>query len=128
MTPPRWTDEAKAELRRRVEAGETYAAIGLAMGVTRNAALGMAQRMFLCQPRPKLKPEAAEPRPSQVFPPAGTCLFSADRAVPYQFCGAPVARFGEVWCAQHRKQVFNLQVLCADCNAGKGNHDQTDWR
>ena len=22
----------------------------------------------------------------------------------------------------------NLQVLCADCNHGKGNWDQTDWR
>jgi 5-methylcytosine-specific restriction endonuclease McrA len=22
----------------------------------------------------------------------------------------------------------NLQVLCADCNTGKGNIDQTDWR
>ena len=24
--------------------------------------------------------------------------------------------------------INNLQVLCADCNAGKGNRDQTDWR
>lgn len=23
---------------------------------------------------------------------------------------------------------YNLQVLCADCNAGKGNWDATDWR
>jgi 5-methylcytosine-specific restriction endonuclease McrA len=22
----------------------------------------------------------------------------------------------------------NLQVLCATCNAGKGNWDKTDWR
>lgn len=23
---------------------------------------------------------------------------------------------------------WNLQILCEDCNAGKGNHDQTDFR
>ncbi len=23
---------------------------------------------------------------------------------------------------------YNLQVLCDDCNAGKGNRDQSDWR
>ena len=25
-------------------------------------------------------------------------------------------------------QISNLQVLCADCNYGKSNIDQTDWR
>lgn len=25
-------------------------------------------------------------------------------------------------------EISNLQVLCADCNMGKGAHDQTDWR
>lgn len=24
--------------------------------------------------------------------------------------------------------IGNLQILCGDCNAGKGNWDQTDWR
>jgi 5-methylcytosine-specific restriction endonuclease McrA len=24
--------------------------------------------------------------------------------------------------------LYNLQVLCHDCNAGKGNWDETDWR
>jgi 5-methylcytosine-specific restriction endonuclease McrA len=24
--------------------------------------------------------------------------------------------------------INNLQVLCSDCNHGKGNHDQTNWR
>lgn len=24
--------------------------------------------------------------------------------------------------------VNNLQVLCQDCNFGKSNHDETDWR
>lgn len=25
-------------------------------------------------------------------------------------------------------ELKNLQVLCHDCNHGKGNWDQTDWR
>ena len=25
-------------------------------------------------------------------------------------------------------KLTNLQVLCGDCNAGKGNRDTTDWR
>lgn len=27
-----------------------------------------------------------------------------------------------------RLEQSNLQVLCKDCNRGKGSHDQTDWR
>ena len=30
---------------------------------------------------------------------------------------------------KHTSSVLdNLQILCSDCNAGKGNWDQTDWR
>jgi 5-methylcytosine-specific restriction endonuclease McrA len=25
-------------------------------------------------------------------------------------------------------EITNLQVLCADCNIGKSNTDETDWR
>lgn len=25
-------------------------------------------------------------------------------------------------------EISNLQILCADCNAGKNNSDETDWR
>jgi 5-methylcytosine-specific restriction endonuclease McrA len=27
-----------------------------------------------------------------------------------------------------RTKEYNLQVLCADCNMGKGSRDETDWR
>lgn len=29
---------------------------------------------------------------------------------------------------QHAYELSNLQVLCDDCNLGKGAHDETDWR
>lgn len=54
-----------------------------------------------------------------------------------QCCGAS-AKSGVVINIDHIKprklfpelalKFMNLQVLCADCNAGKGNIDQTDWR
>lgn len=52
-------------------------------------------------------------------------------------CGA-TPETGAVICVDHIKprskfpelslDVNNLQVLCADCNMGKSNWDQTDWR
>ena len=54
-----------------------------------------------------------------------------------QCCGA-TAGDGAVMCVDHiiprRKRpdlaltLSNLQVLCAQCNRGKGNWDETDWR
>jgi hypothetical protein len=54
-----------------------------------------------------------------------------------QCCGASPAT-GAVMHVDHIKprkifpnlalDVDNLQVLCGDCNAGKGNWDMTDWR
>ena len=54
-----------------------------------------------------------------------------------QCCGATPAT-GAVMNVDHIKprkifpqlalDVNNLQVLCGDCNAGKGNWDMTDWR
>jgi hypothetical protein len=41
----RWTDAMDAELLDRVEAGETFAAAGIAMGVTKNAAIGRYNRL-----------------------------------------------------------------------------------
>jgi 5-methylcytosine-specific restriction endonuclease McrA len=54
-----------------------------------------------------------------------------------QCCGASPAT-GAVMNVDHIKprriypelalEVTNLQVLCGDCNHGKGNWDMTDWR
>ena len=54
-----------------------------------------------------------------------------------QCCGA-TARTGTSLHVDHIKprsrhpdlelSLSNLQVLCEDCNLGKGAHDQTDWR
>jgi len=54
-----------------------------------------------------------------------------------QCCGAS-PKTGAVMHVDHIKprkffpelalDVENLQILCGDCNGGKGNWDQTDWR
>ena len=54
-----------------------------------------------------------------------------------QCCGA-TAQDGAVLHVDHIKpkskypalalEITNLQVLCADCNMGKSNKDETDWR
>ena len=53
-------------------------------------------------------------------------------------CGATPATSGEPLHVDHIKpksiypklalELGNLQVLCADCNIGKGNWDETNWR
>ena len=53
-------------------------------------------------------------------------------------CGATVKSSGEPLHVDHIKpkslypelqyQLSNLQILCADCNVGKGNWDETNWR
>lgn len=50
-----------------------------------------------------------------------------------QCCGSPgplhVDHIKPRWKFPHLSLVIgNLQVLCEDCNIGKGGHDQTDWR
>lgn len=54
-----------------------------------------------------------------------------------QCCGASV-KTGAVLNVDHIKprklfpqlalDIDNLQILCSECNQGKGNRDQTDWR
>ena len=54
-----------------------------------------------------------------------------------QCCGATPAG-GAVMNVDHVKprkyfptlalELSNLQILCGDCNQGKGNWDETDWR
>ena len=35
----------------------------------------------------------------------------------------PISKYWEL-----RLEIENLQVLCAECNQGKGAWDETDWR
>ena len=54
-----------------------------------------------------------------------------------QCCGA-TAKDGVTICVDHIKprklfpelalDINNAQILCAPCNHGKGNTNQTDWR
>lgn len=55
-----------------------------------------------------------------------------------QCCGGTAKSTGRPMHVDHIKPrskfpeleltLSNLQVLCEDCNMGKGGHDQTDWR
>jgi hypothetical protein len=64
-----WDDDDKAKLRRMRTEGYSYAEIALALGRTRNACIGIGQRMGLrdpnappSAPRPLKTPKIKEPR------------------------------------------------------------------
>lgn len=108
--------------------------------------------------RPRFKRVQREPKPKRVRKPdperaakkaAAIEFYTSDewRAVRYealrrhggacQCCGARAAT-GKPLHVDHIKprskfpalelNVENLQVLCVDCNLGKSNRDETDWR
>src|SRR3954454_19803853 len=43
--PPAWTEERKARFRKLFEAGRTHQQIATALGITRNASVGLARRL-----------------------------------------------------------------------------------
>jgi 5-methylcytosine-specific restriction endonuclease McrA len=57
---------------------------------------------------------------------------------PKCMCCGTTPKHGAVMNVDHIKsrkfypelalELSNLQILCNDCNHGKGNWDQTDWR
>ncbi len=64
-----WTKGALLELRRRYDSGDTFAAIAIAMGTSRSAVAGIANRLDLPKrgPRPRQGPRpysARKPRPT----------------------------------------------------------------
>lgn len=96
-------------------------------------------------------PHSETPSPRSMLPsPAPAQSFYASRAWKVIRYKALVASQGRCLCCGHRPtsrnalQVdhvkprskypalaldgLNLQVLCADCNQGKGAWDETDWR
>jgi GcrA cell cycle regulator len=109
-----WTAERDAELQRRVANHEPYKAIAKAMGVTKNAALGRANRLGLTNPR---QPAASEaPARGIEFPPHGRCLWihgHVDAGGGVAFCGDKVHAPGAPWCEPHRQRAIARTVSAA---------------
>jgi hypothetical protein len=81
--------------------------IGKALGLTKNAVIGIRSRNDM-PPRGKTKAEiAAEKREAIAFPKNG-CLFSFGEvgAPGFHFCGARPRGESEPWCAKHHRIVF----------------------
>lgn len=105
-----WTPERDEELRRLVATGLSYGLIGRTMGITKNAVIGRAHRLFL-DPRAEVEEPPRERAPGQEFPPPRHCLYSSDTKIPYRFCGAPSG--DSPWCEEHRRRVFILPKKAA---------------
>ena len=127
---PRMADELRAVLRKQLNATPTGPSADLA-----NRALRAIDDAWL---EIKSKPEPTDPEflRSKAW---HRLRYQALRAcgARCQACGRSVAQ-GAVLNVDHIKPrrlfpqlaltLSNLQVLCSDCNAGKGNWDMTDFR
>ncbi len=103
-----WWRENDAKFRELVASGASASEAGLAMGITKNAAIGKAHRLGLVWARSPEPPvsKAASKKPLVAFPPPGHCLWGHGDLDDENFhwCGAPVA--SGAWCAQHRRKVY----------------------
>lgn len=91
-----WTTDRVAELRRLVTSGKTYAAIGLELGITKNAAIGKARRMGF---------DAKQAEPAWVFPGAAHCLWPQGHVGEdgFGFCGERTT--GGSYCPDHHRRA-----------------------
>lgn len=127
--PTDWPPERDAELTRMVEVeGRTYAAIGIALGITKNAAIGRAHRMFLNHPntQPSTKGPAKPDHQNtiqrlaalDIFPGSGECVFPIGhpRDPEFRFCGERVHSPGQPYCAtcwakSYRPEAIKLVMV-----------------
>lgn len=108
MTATFWTEQRIAELTDFVHAGLTFEQIGLRFGVTKNAAIGKAQRLGIEGPN-SLGPinpilSVAERLDAlNVFPAAGGCVFPIGNPGTdgFHFCAEQVAIPLAPYCAEH---------------------------
>lgn len=112
------------------------------------AAFAMRNRLDLeCRPSKTKSPAKPKAAKIPIIDYKSSDIFTPWRKVRYQAlkrskgccecCGA-VAGAGNPLHVDHIKpkslypelglELSNLQVLCAECNIGKGNWDETDWR
>lgn len=120
-----WTPETVARLGKLVADGATFVAIAANLGVTKNQAIGKAQRMgFERAPdaplsaRQQGQRDAAaartkESRPGipDLFPGAGRCVFPHGHPGEpgFGFCGER-ARVGGPYCDEHHARAYHAPV------------------
>src|SRR6185437_12770484 len=112
-----WAEEAVTMLIRLREEGKSYGQIARAMGISKNAAVGKAQRLGMGEPN------ARHPQPVSLdlFPPPQHCVFPhGNPGEPgFNFCGAQVIGPGEPYCPTH-------DSLC-HVNAAKSAASAAGW-
>jgi GcrA cell cycle regulator len=104
-----WEPERVCRLELLVQSGVySYSEIGQAMGITKNQAIGKAQRSGITGPRSKgpTKP-APEPHRQAEFPPADCCVFPLGhpRQPGFHFCCAKIEGVGP-YCPTHHKLAY----------------------
>lgn len=118
-----WLPELTARLGEMVAEGATFAAIGAELGITKNQAIGKAQRMGFGR-RPdatlneqqqrvraglerKAQSAIAVERTPNPFPGPGRCVFpDGHPGTPeFRFCGER-ARAGGPYCDEHHRRAY----------------------
>jgi len=98
---PAWSGDEDGVLRTMQRSGESYAAIARQLGRTRNAVVGRAHRLGLCEPRPKLAPPPKVVVTDQVG--TAPCRFIEGDG-PFRgtdpYCNA-AAQIGSSYCPVH---------------------------
>ena len=105
-----WTQEKVQQLSALWQEGLSTAEIGRRLGITKNAVVGKAHRLFL-EPRPsplKVKPEPKQPvTETRIFGIGPSCSwpFGHPGEKGFRFCGArPLA--GKPYCAEHAALAY----------------------
>lgn len=123
MTRSPWTPELDARLRAYWSEGLSCSQIGVALGVTRNAAIGRAHRLGLptrspggkVKPRAQTKPlpKSRAPRPDlpgvdimDLTP--GMCRWPISDDRPHRFCGVAC---GSTYCLDHAAIAYPVQTV-----------------
>lgn len=111
-----WTPERVDELQRRLDAGETFAVIGEAMGCGKNSAISRFRRRAMKRSvdapltqRQNHGHSIRKKPPRPAYPTPTGCRWVHGHVMPareYRYCDAEIERPGESWCEEHRARVF----------------------
>jgi len=115
IASPFWR-EHDATLRELAEHGLTTTQAGMALGVSKNAAVGRGYRIgVVWARRPDMRAEPRKPAaefPPAEFPPAGRCVYphGHPKEPGFHFCGDRVVELGWPYCPSHTLIAYKPQV------------------